>query len=131
MNRAITTTWHPDLLEDLGLIAEARSGKGLAFQRLVKLAGITQTQLATKVGLDRSTLSHWISERIWLSSETMLKYLRLLAVDQARLIQCFGSQVKQAELQEVLSKGFSYQNASVSMGDLIRELDNQNIEDAD
>ena len=131
MSRTITTTSNPDLLEDLRLIAEGRPGKGLAFQRLVRLAGITQTRLAERVGLDRSTISHWISERIWPPSEKMLEALRSLEIDEARLIQLFGDQVKQERLRAVLSGRLSGQNASVTMADLVRELDNQNIEDAD
>jgi transcriptional regulator with XRE-family HTH domain len=131
MSRTITTTSHPDLLEDLRLIAGGRHGKGEALKRLLSVAKVTQSALAMKLGVDRSTISHWCSERKWPSSEKMLEALRSLEIDEARLIQLFGNLVQQERLQALLSGSFSGQNASVTMADLVRELDNQNIEDAD
>jgi transcriptional regulator with XRE-family HTH domain len=85
-----------DLLTDLEIIALNEPGKGQALKRIIDRAGMTNRQMAEKLGYDpesdagRTTLSQWFSERRWPPAARIREVLVHCNIDRKVLLDKFG-----------------------------------------
>jgi transcriptional regulator with XRE-family HTH domain len=110
----------PNLLNDLDIVCQRRSGRGAAFSRLLGYAKVTQNQVAEAIGVDHSAVSHWISEKKNPSYENLRKVLAFLEVDHALVIKHLGHVIKSDALNDVRHARLDLRTVQVTLDDLLR-----------
>lgn len=75
----------PETRRDAEIVARSLHGKGAALSRLIKASGLTQIEVAERVGVNRTSVSFWCTETKWPAPQRVLKLLNSLPIDRAVL----------------------------------------------
>jgi transcriptional regulator with XRE-family HTH domain len=120
---------YPEVLQDVEICAKAMPGKGAAFRRLRLRGGLTQKQVATALGMDRTVLTHWEAEKHWPPPENLRKALTHIGIDSAVMLKFFGVTLYGDRADQALKAQVCPTTAALTLAEIIlKESDADEIQ---
>ena len=88
-------------LADVTVLANRQPGKGDAMRRLMVACGYAQGKLAMEMGVNRATISAWVSETRWPSDEEIKQACLLMGIPRDQIVQAWMAAPRQAGQEDV------------------------------